>query len=1138
MRRYGKPSATGSSRTGLSNASSTRRVTEQRGLDRERRGREGPRSMPPYTRPMTARVVERRIVTVLFADLVGFTSLSERLDAEDVSLLQDAYFDAVRETVDRHGGQLEKFVGDAVMAVFGAPRVRDDDAERAVRAGLALVGAVARIGATLGLDGGALRIRVGVNSGEAVYGEATADRGPVTGDTVNVAARLQAAAEPGSVVVGELTALAVSDAVELEPIGPLDLKGKSESVVASRVLGIYPERSRERALGGLRAPLVGREAELEQLSSATGDGSRRVVVVAPPGVGKTRLVEELGDHAATTGAVVLRARLRPDLLSPFEPVGQLVRSVGKPQDVIGRLSAGRAEVVRDALAAVIAPVEAPASLWEERDRLFAAWLEGLDALVGEHDSVWLVEDLHWASGDFLAFLDFAGRSPAFRGRLVVGTSRPALLDSAAVWCGDGDMLHLNPLPEAEIAVLVRALVADALPPELVERIAEASGGNALFVEELLRTWVSTGALVQAADGTWAFVAEGQDVTLPPTVQAIYAGQLDDLPAQARAAARKAAVAGRRFPLAALGPLEVDQATDAVATLERRALVAIAAADPILGASYVYRHALLRDAGYASLARGERARLHVLLADWLAALPDEATPTLAEVIARHYAAAFEIAPSLAPDIAGRRRDQVRDAAASWFERAAEVAVRFAAWESARSLAQRSVELSAEAPPLVRARRLERLARPTANTVGVGEAEPILRDALEQYRLGRTDGERDARRGLASAGAALGDLLHTQTRFAEGELLATALLEEIGEPDDASTGRLLVMRAMAIVSAWDDYDRSELDAAQALILARKSEDPILELDALTISARVLVERGDERAYEAWAGVEQLARRAGNWEKVSAASRILATRELEDSPDDVVVRLGPAREVADAHGLVEDGAWCDYALAEAYLAAGRWDEAIAAGRRALTVAARHDFSRVAVRTWFVLLPIARVRGRDDLIGEASQLFAKRLSNAPDSHYARVIATAAHLHFATAGLEPSFVPDVESRLPSFDLGHDGPSWLAAVETLVETWLEAGGLDGAGQALDRMRVSLDKGTPSRLARATEALLRARLSLAHADPDGATAQALRALDLLGEAGAPWWRAKAIRVLETAGAAEPALLDEAKVIEERLTNEPA
>src|SRR6187549_1298210 len=175
---------------------------------------------------MTERTVERRIVTILFADLVGFTALSEHLDAEDVALVQDAYFEAVRSGIERHGGLLEKFVGDAAMAVFGAPRVRDDDAERAVRAGLALVAAVGRLGAELGLEEGALQLRVGVNSGEVVYGEATAERGPVTGDTVNVAARLQAAAEPGHVLVGELTSLAVAESVELRRAGSFELKGK------------------------------------------------------------------------------------------------------------------------------------------------------------------------------------------------------------------------------------------------------------------------------------------------------------------------------------------------------------------------------------------------------------------------------------------------------------------------------------------------------------------------------------------------------------------------------------------------------------------------------------------------------------------------------------------------------------------------------------------------------------------------------------------------------------------------------------------------------------------------------------------------------------------------------------------------
>ncbi len=219
---------------------------------------------------------ERRIVTVLFADLVGFTTLSEQLDAEDVAGIQDRYFAAVRETVGRYGGRLEKFIGDAAMAVFGVPVGRDDDAQRAVRAGLALVHAVQDLGAQLGLDDDALRLRVGINSGEAVVAAAGQDEGRVTGDTVNTAARLQTAAPPGGVLIGEVTALAVADVADLGEQQRLELKGKAERVVAYLVSGLRPEPSREQAMGALRAPTVGRAAELAELTTRVGEDTRRI----------------------------------------------------------------------------------------------------------------------------------------------------------------------------------------------------------------------------------------------------------------------------------------------------------------------------------------------------------------------------------------------------------------------------------------------------------------------------------------------------------------------------------------------------------------------------------------------------------------------------------------------------------------------------------------------------------------------------------------------------------------------------------------------------------------------------------------------------------------------------------------------
>jgi class 3 adenylate cyclase/tetratricopeptide (TPR) repeat protein len=1063
---------------------------------------------------VSTRAVERRIVTVLFADLVGFTSLSERLDAEDVSIVQDAYFDAVREAVDRHGGLLEKFVGDAAMAVFGAPTARDDDAERAVGAGLALVAAIERVGARLALDPGTLRLRVGIASGEAVYGEATAERGPVTGDTVNVAARLQAAAEPGSVVVGEVTALAVGEAVELEAVGPLELKGKAEPVRAWRVVGFRAERSREAALGDLRAPMIGRDDELRRLRAGLGS-TRLELVVAPPGVGKSRLLTELAAEVADAGGVVLRAQLRPDLLSPFEPVGQLVRSAGLENAAARLRDAGiaeaRAEVVLESLEAVVAPAGTAPGEATERDLLFAAWLEGLDALAGSAPQAWLVEDVHWASPDVLAFLAYA--VAAGPGRLVVATARPALLETASDWCAAAELLHLAPLPPADVGALVHALVGDALAPELVERIAERSGGNALFVEELLRTWVGTGVLGREDGGRWVFAADLDEVGLPPTVQAIYAAQLDDLAPSARTAARHASVAGRRFPLDSLPELSVPDATAAVAVLERRALIGDGRDETALGRTLRFRHALLRDTAYASLARADRATLHLDFAGWLAGRPPDTLPAIAEVIARHYAAAIETAPALASTVGGRDRAELGALAATWFEQASEVAAGVAAWESARTLAERALDLTPDDEPLSRARRLERLAQASVNSAGAAQAELHAREALALYR------EASDRDGLSTAALFLGRLLFAQVRFGESEQLADELLAAFGDIRDAATVRLLVMRADATLGGRDAYDAAGRDAELALEIAQELGDAELELTVLELATPLRAERGDSDP--GWAELEQAARRARRWPTVVNALRAQAGDHVDDDPDLVPPLVAPAAALAEAHGLVEQAAWCDYVLAEAGLAAGRWDDALESGLRAIAVGEEHGFVRVVYRSWAVLTPLALATGREDLLRQARQRFPRWGEPGPsDSTFARVMVTAVQLRLAQAGLEPSFVPEVEWVLPSLDLGHGGPSWLAALETIVESWLATGDAQGAGRALDRMAPHLE----TRLASGVDALLHARL-------EGAEA-ARRALALLGQNG-PWWRAKAIRLLESMGEADAALVTLAGELEDRL-----
>ena len=881
-------------------------------------------------------------------------------------------------------------------------------------------------------------MRVGVNTGEAVVGEATADRGTVTGDTVNVAARLQAAAEPGRVVAGEVTALAIAEVAELEPLPPLELKGKATPFRAVQVGVMYDERSRERALGLMQAPTLGRAVELEQLEALVGS-TTRLTVVAPPGVGKSRLLRELSARATSAGAVVLTARLRPDLLSPFEPVAQLLDE-GGGRDELRRLlgDTPRAAVVAEHLAAVGKPrAGAPV----EQEQLFAAWLEGLDALAGNAPAVWLVEDVHWASRDLLAFLERAGTAERSAGRVVVSTARPVLLEHEAAWVAAGTVLQLEPIQGADARQLVQALVGDALPAAVVEEVVERSGGNALFIEELLRMWASAGVLVQAGE-SWVLTTPADEVPLPPTVQAIYAGQLDDLPEGARATVRRASVAGRRFPVAALPVLEVDRPEDSLDVLSRRGLVAGPTHDASLGASYVYRHALLRDAGYASLARAERARLHLRLADWLATIDATAVVSVAEVIARHYAAALETTPRLVRVVDGRSVGEIREAAADWFERAAGVARAVAAWETAAALAARAVELTPDDARFERARRLLLHGETTASAAGVGAALPLLREALALLRSLHIEGDPRARASVAAAGWAIGRLLHEQTFFDASAALADELIGELGEPADAAVGLLLVLRGRGALSARDDYEGARRDLRPALAIAQATGDETLELEAKLLHAQVEGEAGDNDPTP-WVELARVAGERGRFDLVAEALRVRAAFDWDDDPAASLPVIEEAAEVARVHGLVEGTGWATYARTEANLSLGDWDGAISTGLDAIAYAEARDLHRVVVRTWFALRPIAVARGRADLLQQAYPRFAARQGTEPDSFYARIVTTAMHLAFADVGIEPPFVPELETRLPCFDFDHGGPSWLAAVEAVVGSWFDAGELDG-----------------------------------------------------------------------------------------------
>jgi class 3 adenylate cyclase/tetratricopeptide (TPR) repeat protein len=1059
------------------------------------------------------RNLERKIVSILFADLVGFTTLSEQLDAEDVASVQQAYFQTVRETIERYGGRLEKFIGDAAMAVFGVPRTREDDAESAVRAGLALASAVEQLAARIGLEAGALAVRVGVNSGEVIHApDAGPEEAMVTGDPVNVAARLQAAAHPSEVLVGETTALAAAAAIEFESPRALDLKGKAEKVRARRAIAVRPEHSRDAAMGALRAPLLGRDSELRFLLSETQLAQtevRRLLVVAPPGTGKTRLVEEVASRARDIA--VARARLRPDVLAPFDAVAQLFASAGAAEAQLltdrfrsAGIAPSRAAVLVEEVIALFQPAGEGAA-GRDREGRFLAWLEALDALAGERASLLIVEDVHWAGGDLLAFLALAGEGAGRR--LVLATSRPSLLDTARQWCEGASILDLEPLPRVATAELVYAFVGDALPAELVDRIAEHSDGNPLFIEELLRSWVSVGTLVER-DGVWTLARSAHDVALPTTVQAIYAAQLDDLPPPARDVARRAAIAGRQFPLAALDPLEVVDGGEGVEMLARRALVSAPAPDPVFGPSCAFRHALLRDAGYASLARADRARLHARFAVWLEGAGGE---EMAEPVARHYARAVESMPALAREAApGLGRDDCRRLAADWFERGAHAALSIAAHESARELMVRALDFTSDDETVERARRLTTLGEATASSADMDEGASLLEQALD---AARSAGDRQQ---IARAAAGLSWVLDQQVQFMPAARMAEGALAEIGEGEDVETALLLVRRATAMNDGGDLVDQPRDDADRALAIARRAGDRRLELEALDLLASL---RGSDA--EAWKTLELLAVESGAWDTAVGAIQSQALRLVPDRAEEAATLVGRAIELCEARGLREGLAWSHYVAVEMGLASGDWDGAVASAQQALEIGIRNGYDRAVVRTWSAVLPIAAARGDADLLRNGHVWMSERFREPENpSPYALVIGAARQLEIASGGLREPFVPDVEERIGSFELRYSSPSWLAALETVFDSWLAAGELEGAARALERMHIAASGPEVATLGRATFALLCGKLLAARAqDP---SEEARRALTGFRASQAPWWTAKALRLLGTSEAVADAL----------------
>ncbi len=581
---------------------------------------------------------QRKTVTVLFCDVTGSTALGERLDPESLRHVLARYFDMAREAVERHGGTVEKFIGDAVMAVFGVPVVHEDDALRCARAAVEIRDALGPLNVELGRDyGTTLELRIGVTTGEVVAG--TEER-LATGDAVNVAARLEQAAAPGEILIGETTLQLVRAAAEVEAVEPLELHGKSEAVRAFRLLSV--REGVGSVTRNLEAPMVGRADELDLLRRAwertTNERSCHLfTVLGPAGVGKSRLAAEFLDSLGD--AAVVRGRCLPygEGITYWPVVEVLKQILGPDSATIGGygLEARAGFAIRSVLGDESVGASAEEIAWAVRKLL--------ETVAEERPLVCVFDDVHWGEETFLDLVEHIADLSRDAPILLLCMGRPELLDRRSGWGGgklNATAVLLEPLSADQTDELIERLVLDeTLDDALRGRIREAAEGNPLFVEEM----------VAMLDG-----ADGGKVVVPPTIHALLAARLDQLDSADRGVLERGSVEGRIFHrgvVQVLGPDE-EHVMSRLTTLVRKELVRPDRTQIPGDDAFRFRHLLIRDAAYEGLPKATRAELHERFASWLEAYDGDLVER-DEILGYHLEQAYRFRAELGPlDAAGR------------------------------------------------------------------------------------------------------------------------------------------------------------------------------------------------------------------------------------------------------------------------------------------------------------------------------------------------------------------------------------------------------------------------------------------------------------------------------------------------------
>jgi class 3 adenylate cyclase/tetratricopeptide (TPR) repeat protein len=841
---------------------------------------------------------ERKFAATLFADIVGSTSLAELEDPEVIQSVVSRAFDRLSEEVERYGGLVEKFMGDAILAVFGVPTAHEDDPERAVRAAIEMQAVLGELNRSFASEKQPpLEMRIGVEAGEVLVDVDRAE-GPrermLTGDAVNTAARLQTAAAPWQVVVGPVVYAATREVIDYRELEPLVLKGKQQAVPAWQALRVKMRRRGERPRLGLEARLVGRDGELALLRQTfhrveTDGRPALITVLGPAGVGKSRLTSELLRYLESlpTLAYWRKGRCLAYGNVSYSALAEAVKAQCEileddPPEVVAEKARRAVEQLGiDEIASQIGALVGAGTGTFSREDLFDAWRRFLERMAARLPAVLVLEDIHWADAGLLDFVEHL--ADWAQGPLLVLTlARPELLELRPGWGGgkrNYSAIYLDPLSREENEAMLEDLLGGPLPEDLRRLVSDRAEGNPLFTEEIVRMFIDQGVLRATQASRLELARPIELVEVPRSIHALIAARLDGLPPEEKSLLQDAAVVGRAFwagavaRLAERDPAEVRQALGRLRVKE----IITPREPPVFSGEleFAFRHVLIRDVAYESLPKALRAAKHVDVARWAEERGGDRGDELSEVVAAHYLQAV----GYRDELGGQNGPEIESSASRWAWRAGNRAWRL--WQQAEALRWYRAALDlgrrSDLPAPDIAALSESVARAAGGLADFDDVKTFLREALERYEaIGDEAAVGRVEASLAWAAFEKGD---------EGDVLpwaerAIRRLEPFGDSDElASTLQFL-----------GNYHRRRGRLDQAESLSRRAAEMAARIGARATEGQaflslgvVSLHRGD--VTEGMSLVEQafrISEEAGDLDLSLRAHNTLASVLMDYAPD----------------------------------------------------------------------------------------------------------------------------------------------------------------------------------------------------------------------------------------------------------------